>query len=162
MGNVEDLVLPEERGAKGTDNCHVLNDGTIGCSNGASGCGMGTALQLTHHPSLLATSYTFGKAAGCHGAAVVASSSLVQYLVNYARPFVYSTSLPPHSLVTIGCAYRSMVDGWREGEGRRRVVFGLVKDFRVGLLEWLGNDGGGEDEGEGIGAQKGLHVAKSQ
>jgi len=38
---------------------------------------------------------TFGKALGYHGAAVLGSSELISYLVNFARPFIYTTALPP-------------------------------------------------------------------
>ncbi len=37
---------------------------------------------------------TFGKAFGFHGAAVLGSSELISYLVNFARPFIYTTALP--------------------------------------------------------------------
>jgi len=49
--------------------------------------------------------HTFGKALGCHGAIVLGSPALCSYLVNYARPLIYSTSLPLHTLVSIQCAY---------------------------------------------------------
>jgi 8-amino-7-oxononanoate synthase len=49
--------------------------------------------------------HTFGKALGCHGAAVVGGSLLKQYLVNFARSFIYTTALPAHSLQAIRCAY---------------------------------------------------------
>ena len=52
---------------------------------------------------------TFGKALGCHGAAILGSKQLKQYLVNFARSFIYTTGLPPHSLVTIIVAYEHLV-----------------------------------------------------
>lgn len=50
--------------------------------------------------------YTFGKAIGANGAVVVGSSRLRAYLVNFAKPLIYSTALPLHSLVRIRSAYR--------------------------------------------------------
>ncbi|MFM7681647.1 MAG: aminotransferase class I/II-fold pyridoxal phosphate-dependent enzyme [Bacteroidota bacterium] len=38
---------------------------------------------------------TFGKAFGFHGAAVLGSDELISFLVNFARPFIYTTALPP-------------------------------------------------------------------
>jgi len=51
---------------------------------------------------------TFGKALGCHGAAVLGSTELHQYLINFARSFIYTTGLPPHSLATILLSYQEM------------------------------------------------------
>lgn len=48
---------------------------------------------------------TFGKALGCHGAAVLGSDALRQYLINYARPLIYSTFTSHHALLSVKCAY---------------------------------------------------------
>ncbi|MGI9533114.1 MAG: aminotransferase class I/II-fold pyridoxal phosphate-dependent enzyme [Lutimonas sp.] len=66
---------------------------------GSKGDGMVNELNLT--ASVFARIYTFGKAAGCHGAAVVGSPLLKQYLVNFARSFIYTTAMPPHSVLAI-------------------------------------------------------------
>ena len=107
-------------------------------SNTCGGTGVLAALNLENHPALLATVYTFGKAAGCHGAVITGSKILIDYLVNYARPFIYSTSLPLHSLWAIKCAYDTMIG--KEGEDLREKVFHLVKIFRSRLLEELQKD----------------------
>ena len=39
--------------------------------------------------------HTFGKALGFHGAAIVGSAILRQYLINYSRSFIYTTAPPP-------------------------------------------------------------------
>ncbi|WP_418497535.1 aminotransferase class I/II-fold pyridoxal phosphate-dependent enzyme [Flagellimonas sp.] len=49
---------------------------------------------------------TFGKAMGCHGAALLGSESLKEYLVNFSRSFIYTTALPPHTVATILAAYQ--------------------------------------------------------
>jgi 8-amino-7-oxononanoate synthase len=49
---------------------------------------------------------TFGKGLGCHGAAVLGSSELKAYLINFARSFIYTTGLSPHSVATILVAYQ--------------------------------------------------------
>lgn len=51
---------------------------------------------------------TFGKALGCHGAAILGSNDLKNYLVNFARSFIYTTALSPHSVATILIAYRHL------------------------------------------------------
>lgn len=48
---------------------------------------------------------TFGKAMGCHGAAILGSKILKDYLVNFARSFIYTTAMSPHSVATIASAY---------------------------------------------------------
>ena len=49
---------------------------------------------------------TFGKGLGCHGAVVLGSEELSNYLVNFARSFIYTTGLSPHSVATILMAYQ--------------------------------------------------------
>jgi len=49
---------------------------------------------------------TFGKGLGCHGAAILGSQELKSYLVNFARSFIYTTGLSPHSVATILIAYQ--------------------------------------------------------
>jgi 8-amino-7-oxononanoate synthase len=51
---------------------------------------------------------TFGKGLGCHGAAILGSSELKEYLVNFARSFIYTTGLSPHSVATILVAYQNL------------------------------------------------------
>jgi 8-amino-7-oxononanoate synthase len=75
---------------------------------GENGIGVLAEYGLERHPALLCSVHTFGKAAGCHGAVVCGSSAIKEFLINYGRPIVYSTSLPLHSLVTITCSYQSM------------------------------------------------------
>ena len=48
---------------------------------------------------------TFGKAFGSHGAAILGSNELKEYLVNFARSFIYTTGLPPHAIATINEAH---------------------------------------------------------
>ncbi|MFT4831899.1 MAG: 8-amino-7-oxononanoate synthase [Psychroserpens sp.] len=73
---------------------------------GASGTGLLQELGL--HQQVFARIITFGKAMGCHGAAVLGSQTLKQYLVNFARSFIYTTAMPPHSLATILMSYQEL------------------------------------------------------
>ena len=50
--------------------------------------------------------YTFGKAMGCHGAIWITSQTVKEYLINFCRPFIYTTALPSHSLANILGAYQ--------------------------------------------------------
>lgn len=51
---------------------------------------------------------TFGKALGCHGAAILGSEILKTYLINFARSFIYTTGLSPHAVATIIAAYQQL------------------------------------------------------
>ncbi len=68
--------------------------------------GEGLVCSLGLEDGVFARVHTFGKALGCHGAAVVGSNVLKQYLINFARPFIYTTALPGHSLHAIQAAYQ--------------------------------------------------------
>jgi 8-amino-7-oxononanoate synthase len=102
-------------------------------SSDVGGTGVIAALELEQHPALLCSIHTFGKAAGCHGAIICGSEILRDYLWNYARPFIYSTSLPLHSLVTIRCAYKTF--NGPNGHFRRAQTFQLVRLFRTILIQ---------------------------
>lgn len=64
---------------------------------------------LVQHLSLQAKCFarvnTFGKAVGCHGAVVLGSGLLRDYLINFSRSFIYSTALPESSVAAIRSAY---------------------------------------------------------
>jgi len=67
--------------------------------------GSGLAVSLEMEEKIGVRIYTFGKAMGIHGACVVGSKILQHYLINFARPFIYTTALPPHSLAAMDCAF---------------------------------------------------------
>jgi 8-amino-7-oxononanoate synthase len=70
---------------------------------GSTGEGFVQMLGLQDH--VFARIMTFGKGLGCHGAAILGSVELRDYLVNFARSFIYTTGLSPHSVATILVAY---------------------------------------------------------
>jgi 8-amino-7-oxononanoate synthase len=67
--------------------------------------GEGLVNKLGLDESCLARIHTFSKALGAHGAVVLGSRALREFLINYCRPFIFSTALPLHSLAAIKCAY---------------------------------------------------------
>lgn len=74
---------------------------------GKNGCGLIQEFGLEN--DVFARIITFGKALGCHGAVIFGNKKLKKYLVNFARSFIYTTALPPHSLATIKVAYEQLV-----------------------------------------------------
>ena len=71
---------------------------------GENGEGLAQHLQL--HSDVFARVHTFGKACGCHGAVILGSVALRDYLINFARSFIYSTALPPSGIQVIANSYR--------------------------------------------------------
>ncbi len=67
--------------------------------------GEGLVQQEGFQSQCFARIHTFGKAVGCHGAIVLGSDSFRNYLINFSRPFIYSTSLPESSILAIKRAY---------------------------------------------------------
>ncbi len=67
--------------------------------------GAGIVQHLNLQQDVFARIVTFGKAMGCHGAAILGSSDLKTYLLNFARSFIYTTGLPPHTVATIDASY---------------------------------------------------------
>jgi 8-amino-7-oxononanoate synthase len=72
---------------------------------------------------------TFGKAFGCAGACVFGSKTLMEYLVNFARSFVFSTALPPGTVA----AMLASVQVAGEEPWRKERALALAAQFRKGL-----------------------------
>ncbi|MFC0076221.1 aminotransferase class I/II-fold pyridoxal phosphate-dependent enzyme [Flavobacterium procerum] len=100
--NLEELVQLSEK-----YNCFLVVDEahTLGVF-GEKGEGVTQYRQL--HNRIFARIMTFGKGLGCHGAAILGSIELREYLVNFARSFIYTTGLSPHSVSTILTAYQHL------------------------------------------------------
>lgn len=67
--------------------------------------GEGLIQDLGLETQVFARIVTYGKAMGGHGAAILGSVGLKEFLINFSRPFIYTTAMPPHSLLAIGSAY---------------------------------------------------------
>ncbi|KAF1314193.1 8-amino-7-oxononanoate synthase, partial [Globisporangium splendens] len=94
---------------------------------GPQGSGVVRELGLDAKPNVLACRvYTFGKAMGCHGAVVCGSQVLIDYLVNYARSFIYTTAFPFEQLVTVQCAHEFCATA----DAERQRVLELVQYFK--------------------------------
>lgn len=75
-------------------------------STGVTGSkGEGFCVSKDLHKKIHLRIYTFGKAMGVHGACVAGSSVLIDYLINFARPFIYTTALSQHGVASIQCAF---------------------------------------------------------
>ena len=75
----------------------------------STGCfgenGSGWLCEKGLENDVFARVYTFGKGMGAHGACVCGSQTLIDYLINFGRSFIYTTALPIHSVLTIDEAF---------------------------------------------------------
>jgi len=84
---------------------------------------------------------TYGKAMGCHGAAVLCSDEIRDTLINFSRPFIYSTAPSPHHYASIKAAYALLAQIDTIQPKRQRLVE-LITHFRhhieeFGAEHWL-------------------------
>lgn len=91
---------------------------------GKSGSGLVEEYGLTDRVDLIMG--TFGKALGGFGAYLAASKSIVNYLINTCRSFIYSTSLPP----AIAACDLAAIGLIREEPYRRKELLDLARYFR--------------------------------
>ena len=104
--NLEELVQISNK-----YNCNLVVDeahalGVFGNPEVSGGEGLVQMLGL--QDAVFARIVTFGKGLGCHGAAIIGCNELKKYLVNFARSFIYTTGLSPHSVATILVAYQHL------------------------------------------------------
>ncbi len=99
-----DVAPLEEITAFAGENTYIIVDEAhaVGVM-GKKGEGLATHLGLDD--KIFAKIVTFGKAIGAQGAAVLTRSDLNEYLINFSRPFVYTTGLPRHTLQAIRISY---------------------------------------------------------
>lgn len=86
--------------------------------------GRGAVIEAGCEALVFARIITFGKALGCHGAAILGSILLKEYLINYSRSLIYTTALPPSGVYAISRAYKRLSgkEGSRALESLRRNI----------------------------------------
>ena len=94
------------------------------------GKGEGLVQMLGLEAACFARVHTFGKAVGCHGAVVLGSTLLRDFLINFSRSFIYTTALPPASVRAIARAYALLprLDAERE---RLRLLVGRFRETPI-------------------------------
>lgn len=100
--NLEELIRLTEK-----YNCYLVVDeahalGVFGEK------GEGHVQEMGLQDKVFARIMTFGKGLGCHGAVVLGSNALKDYLVNFSRSLIYTTGLSPHSVATILKGYQHL------------------------------------------------------
>ncbi len=128
-GDLADLpALADVARARGAwlmvDDAHGL--GTLGTQGG--GIVEHFGLGVEEVPVLIGT---LGKACGTAGAFVAGSEELIEALVQFARPYIYTTSQPP----ALACATLKSLELLRREAWRREHLAALIRQFREGAQQ---------------------------
>ncbi|HCB3585382.1 8-amino-7-oxononanoate synthase [Citrobacter koseri] len=91
--------------------------------------GRGSCWRQQVKPELLIV--TFGKGFGVSGAAILCSESVADYLLQFARHLIYSTSMPPAQAQALSAALAVIRSP--EGADRRDKLAALIQRFRSGV-----------------------------
>ncbi|HLT81424.1 MAG TPA: 8-amino-7-oxononanoate synthase [Cyclobacteriaceae bacterium] len=91
---------------------------------GSDGSGLATSLGLEKQIPIRIL--TFGKAMGIHGACVCCPETVRNYLVNFSRPFIYTTAMADHSLAAIQCSFQFL----RERPELKSILADKINLFR--------------------------------
>ena len=93
--------------------------------------GKGLLQELNLEKEVFARVHTFGKALGCHGAVVLGASELRDYLINFSRPFIYTTAASLHAVATIKAAYQELESTNAIDQLKDRIAY-----FRKKIIEY--------------------------
>jgi 8-amino-7-oxononanoate synthase len=94
---------------------------------GPNGCGTTEHFQLSQEVDIRMG--TFGKALGCFGAYVAGSKSLIEFLINRGRVFLYTTAIPP----SVSASVMASLDIVEQQPERRERLWENVQTLRQGL-----------------------------
>jgi 8-amino-7-oxononanoate synthase len=119
--------------------CRLMVDEAhaTGCL-GPGGRGSVAAAGLTGEVDLIVG--TLGKALGGYGAYVGGSRELMDFLLNTARPFIFSTAPPPPAVAAASAALELLVESPNRVERLRSNAKALREGLRSEGLEPIGSD----------------------
>jgi 8-amino-7-oxononanoate synthase len=107
-------------------------------SNGITGpAGAGSVVENGLEDHVFARIHTFGKGLGLHGAVVLGSKTLREYLLNFCRPFVFTTAPSRESLDRIEAAYELLPELDAEREQLFSLVHHMRNNIRESSFQWL-------------------------
>lgn len=96
--------------------------------------GRGDMTERAAHSDRVIYLATLGKAAGVAGAAVAADVTVIAWLIQKSRPYIYTTAMPPMLAACLSASLKEIA----EGEARRVRLRQHVTQLRTGLtdLRW--------------------------
>ncbi|TAF64698.1 MAG: pyridoxal phosphate-dependent aminotransferase family protein [Cytophagales bacterium] len=95
--------------------------------------GEGLVVHKKLQKKVLARLHTFGKAINTHGAVVVGDYLLKEYLINFARPFIYSTAMPLYQLLHLQTQIEYLID---KGEEKRLNLLQNITVFEKKMRQY--------------------------
>ncbi|GAC12960.1 8-amino-7-oxononanoate synthase [Aliiglaciecola lipolytica] len=87
---------------------------------GKQGLGSIEALNLSQD-NVPVVMGTFGKGIGTAGAFVAGSQILIDYMLNFAKHYVYSTAMPPAMAMATFASFQSLADGQMQAQLTQRI-----------------------------------------
>jgi 8-amino-7-oxononanoate synthase len=111
--------------------CHIILDDAHGFGVlGKEGRGTISYYGLPAN-SVSCVTGSFSKAFGCFGAFVGASNDMIEALVQFARPYIYSTAIPAALVASLRVSLKLLMhDEWR-----REKLAKLITQFKKGIIE---------------------------
>src|SRR6185295_1729211 len=94
--------------------------------------GEGLVQQLRLEQDCFARIHTVGKALGSHGAVVLGSKQLKEYLVNFSRAFIYTTALHETAIASVKRSYELFPVMQQERNQLRQ----LIRFFKQSVLSF--------------------------
>ncbi len=119
---IEIFALAERYGAG-----VIVDEAHATAVHGPTGRGIAVRDGIVQH--LAAAVHTCGKALASAGAFVCGSAILKEHLINHARPFIFSTAMPPYMAEQIRAGLRIS----QSMDGEREKLLGLAKRLATGL-----------------------------
>lgn len=119
-------ILGEESGYIVVDEAH--STGVLGFE------GRGLVCELGLEKRIFARLHTFGKALAGNGAILLGSHTLRHYLVNYARPLIYTTFLSYPSLALVRSSYEML---WKGATVRLQTHLHHLTEFLFKAMQQL-------------------------
>jgi len=99
--------------------------------------GSGLVDELALNNDVFIRIVTFGKGAGSHGAAALCSDEVKNYLVNFCRPFIYSTALPPADCIAIMTVHEVMMEKDEDRDTLKKHIQYFRKKLNDSTLELI-------------------------
>jgi 8-amino-7-oxononanoate synthase len=131
--------LPELADLAGRHGCRLMVDEAhaTGCL-GPGGRGSVAAAGLSGEVALVAG--TLGKALGGYGAYVCGSREITDFLLNTARPFIFSTAPPPPAVAAASAALELLAESPKRVDRLQSNAAALRDGLRAEGLEPIGSD----------------------